>query len=527
MPDQSVSMEQESQEEVCFKKELLAAVQDDPNLPALGGSVSRIVQLSSSDDESIRKLSYFVLSDVSLAQKILRLSNSVCFRTVSNKPITSISKAIFLLGFNTVKACALAILLVDNMSGKQARHVRYELVCALAASMMGRELARYSHFNDAEEITVAALFKNMGRLLMASYFPDRYQHMMALVSSGSHNLVQASREVFQFNLDDFTEDILTQWEIPASIIQTLKTPSPGMLKAPKNRHEWMRLAAELCDKAVPLVLSPAANRDAGLESQLLSRFGKVLNLDKARFSRVIVDAGREARALETGVELTTQNQERELNMNSTSFQFAQHSSDELIKELAFHFDEKAETEQAAQRYPSGKPFNASELLLTGIQDVTEIMASGQYKLGDLTTLVLEILYNSLGFRFITLCLRDRGCGQYRARCAVGDNFPAYQKGFAFPIGETSDLFHLAMKQNVDLVIADATVTKVRNLLPNWHTGLLPDARSFIVLPLVSNGNRLGLFYADRQQQAPEGLSTEEMRLIKTLKTQMLAALHTR
>lgn len=528
--DQSTLIERKAQSdlEISIEEGLLSAVRNDPDLPALGASISRIVQLSSSDDESVRKLAYFVLSDVSLTQKILRLSNSVSFRTVSNKAITSISKAIFLLGFNTVKACALAILLVDGMSGKNVRHVRNELICALAASMVGRELARYSYFKDAEEIAVAALFKNVGRLLLAAYYPDQYQEMMSLIKQGKHTAAQASKQVLHFNLDDFGEGMLNEWEIPASIIQTLKTQSMSDLKPPKTRTEWMQQAVELSDKAVPMVLNSAEPGDTDLENALLTRFGKALNLDKIKLNKLINDARKETNALEINAELISPDQKREISMSPKKFEIQNQQEEELLKELAFEFDEKSEEEQnKIQRYSSGKPFNAAELLLTGVQDVTEIMASGKYKLSDLTTLVLETFYNSLGFRFITLCLRDTENGQYRARSSLGGNYLSRQKAFVFPVSASTDLFHLAMKKNVDLIISDASVTKVRNLLPKWHVDLLPDARSFIVLPLVVNEKRIGLFYADRQQEAPEGVSSEEMRLIKTLKAQVLTALNSR
>ncbi|MDH5480655.1 MAG: HDOD domain-containing protein, partial [Nitrosomonas sp.] len=234
------------------KDKLLEALHNDPDLPALGSSISRIVQLSSSDEESIRKLAYYVLSDVSLTQKILRLSNSVSFRASSNKIVTSITKAIFLLGFNTVKTCALALLLVEGMSGKKAESVRIELIQALAASMVGRELAKHSYFQDAEEIAVAALFKNIGRVLLAAYNNDLYQEMMALIKKGSHTPAQASMQVLNFSLDRFAEVILEEWEIPPSIIQALKV-TPGPLRAPKSRQEWMQQAAELSCSAVPLI----------------------------------------------------------------------------------------------------------------------------------------------------------------------------------------------------------------------------------------------------------------------------------
>lgn len=506
------------------KEKLLEAINNDSDLPALGSSISRIVQLSSSGDESIRQLAYFVLSDVSLTQKILRLSNSVTFRTTSNtKVITSITRAIFLLGFNTVKTCALAMLLVDLMSGKQAEYVRAELIQALAASMIGRELARHSHFLDAEEIAVAALFKNIGRLLLAAYDDEKYKEMMALIEKGTHTPAQASMEVLDFSLDTFSETILVQWDIPSSIINTLKNRPSGLLNSPRNKQEWMQQAAELSEKATPLILGASPAACAELENKLITRFGKSLNLDKLKLDQLILDATEETKALQANVNaLSDKNKGNDTGKAKT--EPALHIDEDVLEDLIFG-NTDTEDIQVSQRHPSGKPLNAPALLLAGVQDVSEIMASSHYKLNDLIMLILETYYNSLGFRFITLCLRDAQKNQYRARSSLGKNNEAYQKAFLFSALPANDLFHLAMARNVDLLISDATTPKVRELLPPWHKKLLPDARSFIVLPLVLNKNPVGLFYADRELEAPEGTTSEEMRLIKTLKGQVLTALN--
>ncbi len=180
-----------------------------------------------------------------------------------------------------------------------------------------------------------------------------------------------------------------------------------------------------------------------------------------------------------------------------------------------------------ERHASGKPVNARDLLLAGVQDVTEMMASGQRPVNDLILLVLETLYRSLGFRFATVCLKDVKSGAFRARIALGESSAARQAKFAFPGASTRDLFHLAMENGVDLLISDASDPKIRDLLPAWHRALLPDARSFIVLPLVVHKKALGFFYADRVQAATEGVPPDETALIKTLKGQVLAALNTR
>ncbi len=507
------------------KDRLLEAVNNDPDLPALGSSISRIVQLSSSDEESIRKLAYYVLSDVSLTQKILRLSNSVTFRASSSKVVTSITKAIFLLGFNTVKTCALALLLVDGMSGKRAEHVRTELIYALAASMVGRELAKYSCFKDAEEIAVAALFKNIGRLLLAAYDQDQYQEMMTLIKQGSHTPEQASMKVLNFSLDKFAETILEQWDIPSSIIQALKTKT-DTLKTPENRQEWMQQAAELSERAVPLIFPIETSEKVKLEDKLLARFGQAFNLDKSKLHMLITDAAGETRALGTNAQLTADDENKEISTDTANTESETGYEEDVLGDFVFE-SEKSDAVEIAQCHPSGKPFNADALLLAGIQDVTEVMAAGDYKLNDLIMLVLETFYNSLGFRFITLCLRDTKKNQYRARSSLGKNNAHYQQNFVFSSVLSDDLFCLSMERNVDLLISDATVQKVRKLKPRWHIDLLPDANSFIVLPLVINKVPVGLFYADREHKAPEGVTPEEMQLIKTLKGQVIAALNSK
>nr|WP_297325760.1 HDOD domain-containing protein [Nitrosomonas sp.] len=507
------------------KEKLLRAISDDPNLPSLGGSISYIIQLSSSEDESIRQLSHFILSDVSLAQKILCLSNSITFRSSSTQAVTSITKAIFLLGFDTVRTCALAILLVDGMmSGKRAEYVRTELIHALAASMIGRELAKHSQFKDGEEIAVAALFKNTGRLLLAAHDHDKYEEMIACIEQGAHTPEQASMQVLGFSLNDFTETILEKWNIPASIIQAIKSKPAGTLSSPKNKQEWMQQATELSDKAVPLIIKSCASGNLELENKLLARFGKALDLNKSKLDILINDATEETSALQVNVNLLPVVKKGKISADMKDTGLHLNADEDVLTELILA-DTTADDAQVVQRYPSGKPHNASVLLLAAVQDVAEMMVANNYKLSELVMLILEHYYNSLGFRFVTLCLRDDQKHQYRARSSVGRNDPEYQKAFCFPAILSTDLFYLAMARDTDLFISNAAAPKVRELLPRWHQNLLPDTCSFIVLPLVFNKKPIGFIYADREFAAPEGITSEETRLIKTLKGQILTALN--
>lgn len=461
----------------------------ETDIPALGDSISEIVQLSSSDEASMQKLADLIISDVALTKKILNLSNSAVFRSSTSQEVTSITVAIQLLGLDTVKTCALAVILIDAISGKQAQYVRIELSRALMASVASRELAKTSHFKNAEEVTIVALFKNIGRLLIAAYDPKLYKEIMAQIREGRHSANQASLQVLGFSFDTLAEHAMKSWQIPDSIIKAMKFMPAKVLPQPKTRLEWMQQAAAFSESIATHIFEKDEAEEQASADNLVKCFGKTFNVSHEKLGNLI-ECATEAGSLFGQNNLCA----------SRGFADADH-----------------------MRYPSGKPFDAHERLAEGVKGV-ETLISGSYEFNALIQLVVKTIHTSLGTRFATLCLRDAKTNQYQARSSLGDNSANYQKNFVFPAAQTNDLFNLAMRNNIDLLISDTSVEKVRKLIPRWHARLLPDTRSLIILPLVIDGNPIGLFYFDSKEAAPEGVSSEEMKLLRSLKNQVLTIL---
>ena len=490
---------------------LMHKVCGDEEMFALGASIARVVEMASSEDQGTHDLAYYVVSDPALTQRILRLSNTIQYRTPGGTPVTTISRAISLLGFDNVKTTALAMLLVDALdSSEHAGSVRMELEAALCASLVGREMARHSFYQGAEEAAICALFKNLAPLLVASHEHERYREIAALVAGGKHTVGQASQMILGASYDALSQAVLAEWKIPDVIVRAQAALPPGALRVAANRGEWMRqVAAFGLDVARLLARThePAGSNEA---LALLGRYGEALDLDRARMDELMSTVQDGMRGLLES-----------MNMQPTPRSEAQ-AGGGLPNVLLLATLDAGEDEQAGT-HPSGKPKNARDLLLAGVQDVTQMRASGG-KVNDVVLAVLETLYGALGCRFAAVCLKDARSGQYRARLALGEDSARMQAGFAFPVAPSRDLFHLAMENDADLMISDASSPKIRDLLPEWHRRLLPDARSFIVLPLVVGKVQLGLFYADRTLAAPEGVPPDETALIKALKGQVLAAL---
>ncbi len=493
---------------------LLQKLCGDEGLFALGASVSRVVQLASSDDEGTHNLAYYILSDVALTQKILRLSNTARYRTASGTPVTTISRAISLLGFDNVKTTALALMLVDTLSNsKHAHSVRIELEAALCASLVGREMARHSAYQGAEEASIGALFKNLGALLIASQEHERYREICALAAGGKHTLGQASQMILGCSYDVLTEAVLQDWKIPDKIMRSLSSLPAGPQKVALNRQEWMRQVASFSIDVAKLLARSGAPEESAEAQALQARFGVALNLGPDQMSGLF-------EAVQTEMESLLQSMNMQLQTR-----VEEESERDGLPNVLLLATMDAGDDGVQGFHPSGKPKNARDLLLAGVQDVTQMRASGQSKVNDLILAVLETLYRGMGFRFATVCLKDVKTGQYRARVSFGEHQVERQSGFAFPLTPARDLFHLAMENDADLMIADASAPKIHALLPAWHRALLPDARSFIVLPLVVQQVQLGLFYADRVHPASEGVAPDETALIKALKGQVLVALN--
>jgi HD-like signal output (HDOD) protein len=493
---------------------LMQKVNGEEEMFALGSAVARVVELASSDDQGTHDLAYFVLSDLALTQRILRLSNTVQYRTVAGTVVTTVSRAIALLGFDNVKTTALAMLLVDTLdNGAHAGAVRVELEASLCASLVGREMARLSFYQGAEEAAIGALFKNLGALLVASHEHERYREIRQIVGAGKHTPAQASQLILGCTYDTLSAAVLAEWKIPDVIVRAQAALPAGTLKVAANRGEWMRQVASFSlDVARLLAKLPDPSGSAEARA-LLARYGAAFELDAAALDKLFVNVAEGMRGLME-------------SMNLQPLARAEpEEADGLPNVLLLATLDAGEEDEGT--HPSGKPKNARELLLAGVQDVTQLRAAGNARLNDVILAVLETLYSALGFRFATVCLKDARQNLYRARVSFGEESTRLQAGFSFPAAVANpgrDLFLLALENDADLMISDAAAPKIRELLPAWHRTLLPDAKSFIVLPLVVGKAQLGFFYADRTTVAPEGVPPDETALIRALKRQVLAAL---
>ena len=130
---------------------------------------------------------------------------------------------------------------------------------------------------------------------------------------------------------------------------------------------------------------------------------------------------------------------------------------------------------------------------------------------------------ALDLQRAVLCLKDPATGMLTGRLGVGDRAAVLVPRFEIQLASEADLFGLLCLKNADTLISDTTDPVIAQRLPAWFTQRVK-AGAFLVLPLVADGQPLGLLYGD--QQAPNRMQVNDraLTLLKKLREQVLRAL---
>lgn len=91
-------------------------MRESGDFPPMANTVGQISELTSSEATSTSVLAETVLQDYGLAQKLLRLVNTAAF--AQRGQVTTISRAVLLLGFERVRSVATGLILFEHLQAQ-------------------------------------------------------------------------------------------------------------------------------------------------------------------------------------------------------------------------------------------------------------------------------------------------------------------------------------------------------------------------------------------------------------------------
>ncbi len=553
---------------------LLRRMRHKTDFPALSDSVLRIQRVAESETESVASLSAEIMKDVSLTHKLLRMVNTVHYAQAASGGVTTVTRAVALMGFAGIRNMALSVLLMEHMGNKaHAQQLKEEFLRALMAGTVASELSVAGR--ESEDAYLASMFQNLGRLLTEYYFPEEAQQVRQHLRGDMPGVAEreaAARRVLGLDFDTLGHAVAKTWGLPDKLLQAMRAPDdePPTRALPRGveRLRWIGRGANALTDALLMADGPSQEAvlrraaelhapalglhvDTVLEAAQasrgrLSQWARVLGLQVAKTARAqrildgetdtapaagAADAGEATGATAAAVPAATS------TAASTAAATAAAAAGVAASSSAL---DAAGLASAAAAAAAGKLTAATDLsnaepetlttaggasLADSVDTITRAVTAGQMRLGDVLQAVMQMVQTATRARCVVLCLRDPRTACLTGRLSLGADGPALASVFRVDTAAAAaatDLFAVLCTRGADILIPDAGSAMVSSRLPAWYRRA-GGAATFLLLPMVYKGSTIGLIYADRAQAGSLQLSEGDMQLLRSLRDQAVAS----
>ncbi|HSI59195.1 MAG TPA: HDOD domain-containing protein, partial [Ideonella sp.] len=504
---------------------LLRRMKHKTDFPALSDSVGRIQRVANAENVSIASLSGEILKDVALTNKLLRMVNTAHY-SAAGGPVSTVSRAVALVGFAGIRNMALSLVLLEHMKDKaHAQRLKEEFLRSLMAGTLADELARGSR--DCEEAFLSAMFQGLGRLLTEFYFAEEAQQIRTLTHPAAGAATPegiASQRVLGISFEELGLGVARAWGFPDNLQKAMRSPAGEVAtraaEAGVERLRWLGLAANEVADALLHAANPAKRiTEIGQRhARALAITPRELTLAAERAQQRLAQLAQ-AMHLEVGAHSPARRllapAAPQAHTDSLSPHQLQAAHGEHVATLVQERSAHAPTEEAA-----------ADLLAAGIQDVTQHMVSEGFRLNEVLRIILETMYRALGFRRVVFCLRDPKTETLTGRFGLGDDVERVAAALKVPLrpaaGMPPDLFTAICLKGADTLIADTGAANIAARLPAWFNQQI-HAPTFLLLPLVLKQAPFGLIYADKAAAGGIVLGEKELNLLRTLRNQAVMA----
>ncbi len=499
---------------------LLRRMRHRSDFPAMSEAIGRIQRLTQSDTESLSNLSNEILKDVALTQKLLRLVNTVGFRHAGGGTISTVSRAVALIGFAGIRNLALSLVLLERMENKgHAQRLREEFLRCLMSGSLARELCHDP--GAGEEAFLCALFHHLGRMLTEFYFPEEAEAVRRYLQpseSGAPTLSEAaaSAKVLGMSYEQLGLGVAREWGLPEALQNAMHRPvgeAPGrLIENTAERQRWLARAAN--DVADLILHTPPAEVHARVVA-LAQRHARALGVGADEFDAAADRARQRLAQMSEAMQILLPRDSVAQRLLAPLTAAPQDSLAPHQLQATIKLDR---TQTLVHEHDDRE--SATQMLAAGIQDITDAMVE-QFQLNAVLRMILETIYRALRFRRVIFCLRDSRGQTLTGRLGVGEGVERLAPQMRIELGaQARDLFAAVCTKGADTCIED--VRTIANRLPAWYAGELRGS-SFLLLPLMVKGAPLGLIYADKVSTNGIELGEKELSLLRTLRNQAVMA----
>ena len=477
----------------------------DVDFPAISNEALEALRLVPDDESSIHRLANIVLREYALTVKVLRTANSAHYRR-SGGPVRSAAHAMLLLGAGTVRNLAGSLLLFEHYR-KRSPGLKELMLLSLLTANHAREVAMLRQLPDPEEANLCGMFRNLGEVLVAAYFPRDYAHVLQQMQERRVSQGVAAFDVLGFPFEALGMAMARNWGMPEHVVSAIRSAGT---QASEDSLVITAFAHDLTTAVYRRECDPTGDGVA----EVMARYAKRLKLGRDEVAAVLQAALRETRATFASAHvtvdaLTLRAQQRDALVSLGADADAA-PWDDAPEAMAGPDGEPVEPAFAGRE--GARPYDAEgaegheggrasiprlRVELRGEVERLAMPASGE-DLGRVMLTALEAVLRGGPFRRVVLCMLTTDHRQLKARHGLGDGVEGILDRFTCDADSRASPIASAVARRVGV-----SLPLERDFSPGeWRFAQHVAASAFVVVPLVVAGKAIGCLYADRAVGGP-------------------------
>ncbi len=200
---------------------LHAMVDRIDKLPTLPVVVTQILSLVESPETSAVDVNRVISTDQALAAKVLKLVNSPFYGF--SRQISTVTQAVVILGFRTIKSLALSATVFEIFGGRGTqRFDRQEFwKHSIGTGVAAQIIAKKMRYPLIEEAFIAGIVHDLGKVVLDQFLPDDFARVLAWRDDKGSSLRAAEKAVLGVDHAAIGGWLAERWKLPPALLHAI------------------------------------------------------------------------------------------------------------------------------------------------------------------------------------------------------------------------------------------------------------------------------------------------------------------
>jgi putative nucleotidyltransferase with HDIG domain len=198
---------------------ILKTIETISTIPTLPTVIERITRLLQNPKTSAEEIGKAITTDQALATKVLKLVNSAFYGFPGK--ISTITHAIVILGFSTIKNVVLTASIFDAFHKKGDETTEFDLeqfwTHSIACGVAAQSIAKFLGSADKEECFIAGLLHDLGKLIVCQYLPDEFNKVLSHTKKKQILFYESEKEFFDVTHQEVGSFLTQRWNLPQNL----------------------------------------------------------------------------------------------------------------------------------------------------------------------------------------------------------------------------------------------------------------------------------------------------------------------